>query len=387
LNYRGDHSFLEGDYAVTRKKHLFMTVVLVALSLAVTGVSAAPAPKPDNLSKAILSYFSELEGTPAPAWLTPGMRVVYEITSEDMKDPSKNQSGYLVYDVVDVNGDCVVNMMSSSEKLSEQPLGLMYVSGLFDYPSIGRYWISPRLFEKGFISDEKAAMLYNTTINLEGVTYAVGVISFESTSARRTMAFDKETGLLMIVDMVIFDGAGAETAQTTITYKGSRFVFAPWYGERVEGLSTDTVLSYKTVYITEKEIEEQELAFKVTENNGSWALLEKKHTAASGSTNSIQVISSSSSGDIYVLWIPVGLLSGFSEGEVLFDEDLTSSTVKAMGLSEDPAFGAVRTILFYDRAVQIECTFSMTTGYMVSLHQKPLASGIPEVIYTLVSVK
>ena len=170
---------------------------------------------------------------------------------------------------------------------------------------------------------------------------------------------------------------------TTITHKGSRARLRAlvWEGEGLHGYCAEL----QAVYITEKEIEEQELAFKVTENNGSWALLEKKHTAASGSTNSIQVISSSSSGDIYVLWIPVGLLSGFSEGEVLFDEDMTSSTVKAMGLSEDRL--AQYGILFYDRAVQIECTFSMTTGYMVSLHQKPLASGIPEVIYTLVSVK
>ncbi len=369
------------------KKRLLVTVVLLALSLTATVVSAAPAPKPDNLSKAILSYFSELEGKPAPSWMVPGMRVVYEITSEDLKDSSKNQSGYLIYDVVDVRGDYVANMMSSSEKLAEQPLGLMYVSGLFDYPFIGRYWINPQIFEDGFLPAEKAAMLYNTTIQLEGTNYDVGVMSFESTTARRTMAFDKETGLLMIVDMVVYDSAGAETSQTTITYKGSRFVFAPWYGELVEGLSTDTLLSYKAVYITDSVTEEQNLDFKVAENNGSWAILDKTNTAASGLTNTSQVICSSSSGDIYVLWIPTGLLSGFSEGEVLFEEDLTSSTVKAMGLSEDQTYGTVRTILFYDKAVQVECKFSTSTGYMVSLHQKPLTSGIPEVVFTLLSVK
>lgn len=372
-------------FAVIRKLSIIMAAALI-FAAAVPAL-AAPYPNPDNLNRSILGFFTELAGMKSPEWMAAGTRVVYEITNENFADPTKDEAGFLVYDVVDVKDDYVASALSTSDEVSGLPLGLVYSSGFVDHPSIGRYWMSPGLFKQGVLSKEKSDLIYFTSITLGGEKYDVAVFSFESSTAKRTMAYDRETGLLLLVDMVIFDSAGKDVSQTVITYLGMRFAFTPWYGLNVEGLSTDTQLSYKAVYITDGQAEEQSLDFKVLENNGSWAVLDRVYTSKSGVKRTGQIISATSAGDLNLLWLPTDLLLGLKEGEMLFEEDLTSSTVKAMGLTQDKDFGEVRSILFIDRAVQTECKYSVKTGYMVSLHQKPLVKDIPEVIFTLVSVK
>ncbi len=368
-------------------RKLCATLIAAIFIVTVLPAWAAPSPNPDNLSRSILGYFTELGGLKSPDWMAAGTRVVYEITNEDFADTTKDESGFLIYDVVDVKDGYVASALSTSEEVAGLPLGLVYSSSFVDHPAIGRYWISPGLFKEGVLPKEKSDLIYFTSISLGGQKYDVAVFSFESTTAKRTMAYDRETGMLLLVDMVLFNSTGKDTAQTVITYLGTRFAFTPWYGTNVEGLATDTKLTYKATYITSGTAEEQTLDFKVLENNGTWAVLEKVNTNPSGAKFTGQTISTTSGGDINLLWLPIDLLKGFKEGEILFEEDLTSSTVKAMGISQDKDFGEVRSILFLDRAVQTECRYSLKTGYMVSLHQKPLSEGIPEVIFSLVSVK
>lgn len=368
-------------------RRLCATLIAAVLLVSAMPASAAPSPNPDNLSRSILGYFTELGGLKPPDWMAAGTRVVYKISNDDFTDPAKDESGFLIYDIVDVKDSYVASALSTSEEVSGLPLGLVYSSTFVDHPAIGRYWISPGLFRQGVLPKEKSDLIYFTSISLGGTKYDVAVFSFESSTAKRTMAYDRETGLLLLVDMVLFDKSGKDAAQTVITYLGTRFAFTPWYGVNVEGLATDTRLTYKATYISGGKAEDQALEFKVLENNGTWAVLEKVNTDPSGARFTGQTISTTSGGDINLLWLPTDLLKGFKDGEVLFQEDLTSSTVKAMGISQDKDFGEVRSILFIDRAVQTECRYSLKTGYMVSLHQKPLSQGIPEVFFTLVSVK
>jgi len=213
------------------------------------------------------------------------------------------------------------------------------------------------------------------------------ILAFTSATAERTIAYDKETGLVLIIDMVITDAEKKPVQTSTIKYVGTRMAFPYWYGSNVTGLSTGTQLKYKAIYASSGASDEQTLDIKVLENNGSWATLERTSTSSDGAKSTTQVISSLSSGDVYVLWLPMDLLAGFKEGDILFEEDLTGSMVKAMGIVEDTVYGQVRKLLFTDNAVHTECTFSLKTGYMTSLYQKPLVSGIPEVIYSLQSIK
>ncbi len=100
---------------------------------------AAPVAKPDNLSKSIMSYFTEMKTMVAPNWLVPGLRVVYEIDNEDYLDPTKNSSGYLIYDIVDVKAEYVASTLSTSQENNGKPNGLMFGGVLIEDPTVGRF--------------------------------------------------------------------------------------------------------------------------------------------------------------------------------------------------------------------------------------------------------
>lgn len=374
---------------VSRKFNLTVAAALVLMaSFGLSGIAtASPQPKPDVLSKAILSYFTEIERMQAPSWMMPGQRVVYKITMDDLKEPAKSFKGYLVYDIVDVKGDYVASFSSSSQEAPEGPLGLVYSSSLYDHPATGRFWITPAIFKDGTLPDQKKGMLFSTSLTMKGTRYDAGVLSFESPTAERTMAFDKDTGLLLIVQMTVNDANGAILSKTEITYEGIRLSMPPWYGMNLEGLATDTLLTYKATYFAKGIPDQQKLVFKVAENNGAWVVLDRTFMPGEGEPSTTQIISASSTGDGFLPWLPTDLLGSFKEGQLLYEEDITGTTVTAMGIANDAAHGMVARIVFADRAAQIECRYSLATGYLVSLHQKPMADAVPEVIYELESVR
>lgn len=368
----------------------FTTVLMIAI-MAVAALAcqaaAEPVAKPDSLSRSLLGFFTEMAGMSAPSWLMPGLRVVYKISNEDYVNPENGSIGYLIYDVVDVKGGYIASTMGTSHDTNGKPTGLMFGSVLMDAPTVGRFWITPELFDEARVAKERYALFYNTKVRIQGEEYDAMFIAFESQTASRTAAYDKESGLLLAIEMTVTDAEGKPKEASTIEFLGTRLSFPSWYEENLTGLSTGTALSYKAVYRMAGTSEEQAMDLKVLENNGTWALIERTSISSKGERSSFQLLSSSASGDVYVLWLPIGLLEAMEEGDIAFEEDLTGSSVKVMGVAEDPEFGAVRKLLFIDNAVHTECAFSLKTGYMVRMHQLPIAEGIPEVEFTLSSVK
>lgn len=367
-------------------KRIMIAALLVVVALA-SQASAEPVAKPDSLSRSLLGFFTEMEGMGAPEWLVPGLRVVYKISSEDFVEPENSSEGYLIYDVVDVKPSYIASTMGTSNDTNGKPTGLMFGSVLMDVPTVGRFWITPELFDETRVAKEKYALFYNTKVKIQGGEYDAMFIAFESQTASRTAAYDKESGLLLAIEMTVTDSEGKPKEGSTIEFLGTRLSFPAWYGENLTGLSTGTALSYNAEYRMGGATEAQAMTLKVLENNGTWALIERTSTSSKGDVSSFQLLSSSASGDVYILWLPTGLLRDMKEGDTVFEEDLTGSSVKVMGTAEDPEFGSVRKILFIDNAVHTECAFSLKTGYMVRMHQLPIAEGIPEVEFTLSSVK
>ncbi len=370
-----------------RRISAILVAVLLAVAVPALHASAEPAAKPDSLSRSLLGFFTEMEQMSAPGWLVPGLRVVYKVRNEDYADPENSSEGYLIYDVVDVKGSYIASTMGTSHDTDGKPTGLMFGSVLMDVPTVGRFWITPELFDETKVAKDKYALFYNTKIKVQGQEYDAMFIAFESQTASRTAAYDKESGLLLAIEMSVTDSEGKPKEGSTIEFLGTRLSFPAWYEENLTGLSTGTTLSYKAVYKMSGSTEEQGMVLKVIENNGTWALIERTSLSSKGELSSFQLLSSSASGDVYVLWLPVKLLGEMKEGDTAFEEDLTGSSVKVMGIAEDPDFGAVRKLLFIDNAVHTECAFSLKTGYMVRMHQLPIAKGIPEVEFTLSSVK
>lgn len=364
-----------------------MVIAIMAVSALASQASAEPVAKPDSLSRSLLSFFTEMEEMSAPSWLMPGLRVVYKISNEDYVNPEKSTEGYLIYDVVDVKGGYIASTMGTSHDTDGKPTGLMFGSVLMDVPTVGRFWITPELFDETRVAKDRFALFYNTKIRIQGEEYDAMFIAFESQTASRTAAYDKESGLLLAIEMMVTDTEGTPKEASTIEYLGTRLSFPAWYEENLTGLSTGTTLSYKAAYRMGGVSEEQGMELRVLENNGTWALIERTSISSKGERSTFQLLSSSASGDVYVLWLPTDLLSGMQEGEVVFEEDLTGSSVKVLGTAEDVDFGAVMKLLFIDNAVHTECAFSLKTGYMVRMHQLPIAEGIPEVEFTLSSVK
>ncbi len=364
-----------------------MVSVLVAVAVLAMQASAEPVAKPDSLSRSLLGFFTEMKDMGAPGWLVPGLRVVYKIRNEDYVDPENSNEGYLIYDVVDVKDGYIASTMGTSHDTDGKPTGLMFGSVLMDVPTVGRFWITPELFDETKVAKDKYALFYNTKIRIQGDEYDAMFIAFESQTASRTAAYDKESGLLLAIEMTVTDSEGKPKEGSTIEFLGTRLAFPAWYEEKLTGLSTGTTLSYKAIYRMGGISEEQGMVLKVIENNGTWALIERTSLSSKGEISSFQLLSSSASGDVYVLWLPIELLSDMKEGDTAFEEDLTGSSVKVMGIAEDPEFGAVRKLLFIDNAVHTECAFSLKTGYMVRMHQLPIAEGIPEVEFILSSVK
>jgi hypothetical protein len=360
---------------------------MLTIIILTAAVSAAPAPKPDNLSKSLVAYFTEMAVMKAPTWIVPGLRVAYLIDYEDKKDPANNRTGYLIYDVIDVKADYVASITSSSDQVDGLPRGMVFGGLLLDYPVVGRFWITPELFEDGSLQTEKAAILYRTKVNLDNVAYEAVLLGLESSTASRTIAFEEETGLLLLVDMRTMGSTGEDLTVTTIEYVGARQLFPPWEGLLIEGLATGSQLKYEGTYIGKDMIEKQTMDLKVTENNGSWAALERIDTFGDGTKRTTQTVSSFSSGDGYLFWLPTALLEALREGDTVFDDDLIISSVRAGGIVEDAVLGRVRSLIFVDRAAQTECIYSLKTGFMLSLHQKPIVEDVQEVIFKLISVR
>ena len=370
-----------------RRMTMIMMAVLLAVGAMAFQAAAEPVAKPDSLSRSLLGFFTEMEQMSSPSWLVPGLRVVYKIRNEDYVDPEKSTQGYLIYDVVDVKGGYVASTMGTSHETDGKPTGLMFGSVLMDAPTVGRFWLTPELFDENRVAKDKYALFYNTKIRIQGKEYDAMFIAFESQTASRTAAYDKESGLLLAIEMTVTDSEGKPKEGSTIEFLGVRLSFPAWYEENLTGLSTGTTLSYKAIYRMGDVSEEQGMVLKVLENNGTWALIERVSLSSKGELSSFQLLSSSASGDVYVIWLPTELLADMREGDIAFEEDLTGSLVKVMGIVEDPEFGEVRKLLFIDNAVHTECSFSLKTGYMVRMHQLPIAEGIPEVEFILSSVK
>ncbi len=303
----------------TQRIMVGMRNLLTLFCLAALGTPAHAQPSDEQLgldAHFYLILFPELRTLPAPAWLTPGVRVTYASLA------SVGSAGTAIShnDVVAANGREVSVFEHAYTDIGSGvvPLSSGYLQGL---PGVGSFWVNPQVL----VNAERVAGngLNVSRYNKDIAGQSVAVVRFQNDTDQSRMAyeFDSATGLMT------FTSFTTANTVTQLWLQSVRGLDIPWAPSRAPGwVRTGATNVYSGVYATTLEgsgtfTQRFDLSFLIQSAGARWSIYQRQSALDGAAPDTITGMSGEAQ-LIGALWLPRSALTIAAPADgLLIDED------------------------------------------------------------------
>gem|GEM_PF-1250350 len=283
-----------------------MRDILTMLLLVALGTPAHAQPTDEQLgldAHFYLILFPELRTLPAPAWLTPGVRVTYS----SLASVGSAGSAISQNDVVAANGREVSVFQHAYTDIGSGvvPLYQGYLQGL---PGVGGFWVNPQVL----VNAERVAGngLNVSRYDKDIAGQSVAVVRFQNDTDQSRMAyeFDSATGLMT------FSSFTTNNTVTQLWLQSVRGLDIPWAPSRAPGwVRTGATNVYSGGYATTLEgsgtfTQRFDLSFVIKSAGARWSIYERQSALGGAAPDTITGISAEAQ-LIGALWLPRSALT------------------------------------------------------------------------------
>ncbi|MCS7062279.1 MAG: hypothetical protein RMN25_14130 [Anaerolineae bacterium] len=331
-------------------------------------LSSAPVHSPTSTPPPLdpIKLFPELAEAPAPAWLSPGMRVTYRVlsasTTEDQDGKTTGGAGLMQYDLIHLDETTAVSSakfwMQGARGNEHTPSTVMASLGI---PGAGEYWINPKILvdAEQVANEELKVGRLNTQI--EGKFYQVVRFHYQTEEAEYVWMFEENSGLLVFYRHAIGKTDNAQRQTSVMSLVDRRYVRLPWSNSvKPDWVKVGSRLNYQGSYTvivagSPPTTLPYNVSLRAKRVADGWALYQVSARLA-GQRQTAPDRASSASQLADALWLPAQAIRSLSDAvQTVIDRDPTTgvsirvSRARAGGVTLVESGPVHQTTLSYDR--------------------------------------